>query len=120
MIKQANYLGVVVSDLEASTAFYRDMLGLAVNEAESIPGQYVQFDLNGGAIMSLQAATEIPGGAPFEPALVVDNADATHAEWQAKGVDLLEAPNDKPFGRTFLFRTPEGQVLRAYQPHNGN
>lgn len=120
MIKQANYLGIVVNDLAAATTFYRDKLGLTVNEAESIPGYYVQFDLNGGVIMSLQAATEIPGGAPFEPALLVDDVDATYAKWQAAGVELLDEPNDKPFGRTFLFRTPDGQVLRAYKQHNGN
>jgi catechol 2,3-dioxygenase-like lactoylglutathione lyase family enzyme len=115
MIKQANYLGIVVNELEKATAFYRDTLGLAVDEAESIPGFYTQFKLDGGAILSLQANTEIPNGAPYEPALLVDNVDATFADWRQKGVDLLEEPNDKPFGRTFLFRTPDGHVLRAYQ-----
>lgn len=120
MIKQANYLGIVVKDLAAATAYYRDTLGLAVDEAESIPGLYTQFKLEGGAILSLQANTEIPGGAAYEPALRVDNIDATYADWLAKGVDLLEEPNNKPFGRTFLFRTPDGQVLRAYQYPNGH
>ena len=118
MIKQANYLGIVVNNLEAATAYYRDTLGLAVDEAECIPGFYTQFKLGNGVVMSLQANTQIPGGQAFEPALLVDNIDALHAEWKAKGVDLLDEPNDQPFGRTFLFRTPEGQVLRAYQYHN--
>lgn len=118
MITKADYLGIVVDDLEAATRFYRDSLGLVVDEAESIPGYYTQFKLNGGgAILSLQANTEIPGGAPYEPAVLVDDVDGTYAKWQANGVEMLDTPNDKPFGRTFLFRTPQGHVLRAFKPH---
>jgi predicted enzyme related to lactoylglutathione lyase len=116
MISQANYLGIVVDDLAAATAFYRDRLGLAVDEQESIPGAYTQFKLKGGSIFSLQAGTEIPNGQSFEPALLVDDVDATYAAWKAQGIELLDEPNDRPFGRTFLFRTPEGHVFRAYQP----
>lgn len=115
MIKQANYLGIVVKDLTAATAFYRDTLGIAVDESDSVPGFFTQFKLNGGAVLALQAATEVPDGQAFEPAILVDDVDATYATWQQQGVELLDAPNDKPFGRTFLFRTPEGHVLRAYQ-----
>lgn len=113
---QANYLGIVVKDLAAATGFYRDTLGLPVNEAASIPGFFVQFKLEGGAILALQANTEVPGGQSFEPALLVEDVDATYQQWRQQGVDLLDAPNDKPFGRTFLLRTPEGHVLRIYQP----
>jgi predicted enzyme related to lactoylglutathione lyase len=116
MITQANYLGIVVKDLAAATAFYRDQLGLAVDEPESVPGFFIQFKLKGGAILALQANTEAPNGQRFEPALMVEDVDATYTAWQDKGVELLDEPNDKPFGRTFLFRTPEGHVFRAYQP----
>ena len=115
MIKQANYLGIVVKDLAAATAFYRDTLGIPVDEGDSIPGYFTQFKLDGGAILALQADTEAPDDLAFEPAVLVDDVDATYAAWQAKGVQMIDAPNNKPFGRTFLFRTPEGHVLRAYQ-----
>ena len=42
MIKQANYLGIVVKDLAAATAFYRDTLGIPVDEGDSIPGYFTQ------------------------------------------------------------------------------
>ena len=116
MITQSNYLGIVVNDLPAATAYYRDTLGLTVDEAASIPGAFTQFKLNGDAILALQAESEAPNRPPFEPALMVDDIDATYADWQERGVDLLDEPNDKPFGRTFLFRTPDGHVLRAWQP----
>ena len=116
MTMQVNYVGLIVSNLATATAFYRDQLGWSVNEAESIPGAYTQFDLAGGAIVSLQADSEITTDQRFETAIQVDNADTVYATWQAQGVAMIDEPNDKPFGRTFLFRTPEGHVWRAYSP----
>lgn len=115
MVKQANYLGIVVKDVAAATAFYRDTLGIPVDEPESTPGYFTQFKLHGGATLALQPNVETPDDQAFQPALLVDDVDATYAAWQAKGVQMVDEPNDKPFGRTFLFRTPEGHVLRAYQ-----
>jgi predicted enzyme related to lactoylglutathione lyase len=120
MINQVNYLGVVVQDLAAATAFYRGTLGLPVDEPGSVSGQFTLFKLDGGAMLGLQAWTEIPGGQPFEPAFLVDDIDATYAAWRASDVEMIDEPNDQPFGRTFLFRTPDGHVLRAYQPPGTN
>jgi hypothetical protein len=33
---------------------------------------------------------------------------------------MIDEPIDQPFGRTFLFRTPDGHFLRAYQPPGTN
>lgn len=118
MIKQANYLGIIVKDVAAATAFYRDTLGIPVDAGESIPGHFTQFKLDGGAILALQANTESPDNLTFVPAFLVDDVDATYATWQAQGVQMIDEPNDRPFGRTFLFRTPEGHVFRAYQYPN--
>ena len=63
--------------------------------------------LDGGAVLALQANTEAPDTLTYDPALLVDDVDTAYAAWQAKGVEMIDAPNDKPFGRTFLFRTPE-------------
>ena len=116
-ITKANYLGIVVNDIAAATAYYRDSLGFVVDEAESVPGFFTQFKLAGDTTLALQAVTEAPNGQLFQPGLLVENIDALYAQWQAQGVDLLGEPTDRPFGRTFLFRTPEGHVLRAYQYH---
>lgn len=115
MITKSNYLGIVVDDLEAATAFYRDTLGVTVDEAQSVPGQHTAFHLEGGSVLALQAGTEIPGGQGFEPTVQVKDVDATYAAWKARGVDLIDEPNDQFFGRTFLFRTPQGHIWRVYQ-----
>ena len=117
---QSNYLGIVVKDLAAATAFYRDTLGFPVDEQESAPGIFTQFKLAGNATVALQSGTQIPGGQAFEPALLVEDVDATYRQWHQQGVELLDEPNNQPYGRTFLFRTPEGHVLRVYQYHRAN
>jgi len=117
MKMQVDYIGIVVDDIAAATAFYQEQLGWSVNEAESIPGAYTQFALDGDIIVALQATHEVPEGQRFAPAIKVDDIDATFATWQAQGIEMLDEPNDKPFGRTFLFRAPEGQVWRVYADH---
>ncbi|MEM7130008.1 MAG: VOC family protein [Chloroflexota bacterium] len=115
MIQKAGYLGIVVNDLESATAFYRDTLGVAVDETESAPGEFTVFNLDGGTVLALQAGTEIPSDQGFEPAVVVDDADATYALWKSRGAEMLDEPRDLPFGRAFMLKTPEGHVLRVYQ-----
>lgn len=122
MIQQMNFLGLVVKDINASTAFYQEKLGLTVNEKESVPNYYTQFNTTGGAIFSLMVGFEEPGVTQaFDTALAVENVDATYAAWKAAGVELLSEPRDMPFGRTFIFRTPDGHILRVYsQPMTKN
>ena len=115
MITKSNYLGIVVDDLAASTAFYRDTLGMSVDEQQSVPGQHTAFHLEGDTTLALQAGSQVPDSQKFEPTVQVEDVDATYAAWKARGVDLLDEPNDQFFGRTFLFRTPDGHVLRVYQ-----
>jgi predicted enzyme related to lactoylglutathione lyase len=115
MIQQMNFLGLVVKDLNSATAFYRDTLGLTVNEKESQPGFYTQFNTNGGAILGLVTGFEQQGvNQSFDTALQVSDVDGVYAAWKAAGVEMVNEPRDMPFGRTFLFRTPDGHILRVY------
>ncbi|MBB2671410.1 UNVERIFIED_ORG: putative enzyme related to lactoylglutathione lyase [Rhizobium esperanzae] len=40
--------------------------------------------------------------------------DATHADWQAKGANIVMAPTDLDFGRSFVAADPHGHRLRVY------
>jgi predicted enzyme related to lactoylglutathione lyase len=117
MVQQMNFLGLVVKDVATATEFYTQKLGLKVNEKESIPNFYTQFDLNGGAIFGLINGFEQPGvDQAVDIALLADDVNGTYAQWQAAGVEMISEPHDMPFGRTFLCRTPDGHVLRVYAP----
>lgn len=113
-IQQMAFLGLVTKDINASTEYYQDVLGLPVNEKESIPDFYTQFDLNGGASLGLITGFEDESiQQNFDSALIVEDVDAAYEKWLKAGVKMLSEPRDMPFGRTFLFETPDGHVLRA-------
>ena len=73
-------------------------------------------------MFALQKAIETKDGATVDQsiavALAVDDADSFYAELKEKGVELLDEPNDMPYGRTFLMKAPGGQVLRIYKPYS--
>ena len=113
-IQQMTFLGLVTKDINASTKYYQEVLGLNVNEKESIPDFYTQFDLNGGATFALITGFEDEAVQQnFDGALIVDNIDQIYAQWKDAGVKLHSEPRDMPFGRTFLFDTPDGHTLRV-------
>lgn len=106
------YVGIVVKDVAATTAFFRDTLGFTLEGASPAMAQFEQED---GAILGIQLA-DLPSDQSFEPAFAIADIDATYATWKARGVEIVEEPNDRPFGRTFVFRAPEGHLLRVYSP----
>ncbi|MBW8009691.1 MAG: hypothetical protein FVQ83_00430 [Chloroflexi bacterium] len=55
-----------------------------------------------------------PHSRPYEIALKGRDADEFYKELQVAGVELVSEPRDIPWGRTFLFRAPDGHQLRAY------
>ena len=117
MIQQMSFLGLVVKDVAAATTYYRDTLGLQVNQQASIPDFYTQFETNGGAVFAVLGGFEKEGiDQPFDTALVVADTDEAYNTWRAAGVEMVSEPTDMPFGRTFLFRTPDGHILRAMTP----
>ena len=116
-----NFLGLICDDVPASTRYYTDVLGLEVNEAASVPGYYSQFVTKDGAIFALVGGFGVEQAIHqnFDTALEVENVDAVYAEWSEKGVEMVSDVVDMPFGRTFLFRTPDNHILRVLQPATG-
>ncbi|MDX1521191.1 MAG: VOC family protein [Anaerolineae bacterium] len=121
MINKVDFLGLVVDDVAEATRFYTETLGFNVDSEASIPNAYTQFALEGETIVGLLGGFEQEGITQnFDTGIEVENVDATYAELQRAGVELLGEPHDMPFGRTFLLRTPDGHVLRMYSPPSAN
>lgn len=110
-----------VSEIAAARAFYTEKLGFKV-EAEQ-PG-FVQFTAPDGAPFAVSLASadpvakELPGGhsEPLELWWYVDDADATYAELEAKGVEVVFPPKDMPFGRAFAIKDATGAYCFILQP----
>ncbi len=100
-----DHVGIAVSDLQASLAFFKDVLGLHVESAEEIASQRVQatFLETGQSTLEMLESTapdsaiarfiEKRGAGLHHIALRVDDIDAALAHLRARGVRLID---DKP------------------------
>ncbi len=117
---------LIVRDLATSTAFYRDTLGLKVDDSGP---DFAMFKV-GDLYFFLQEATSVAqmmseepldlrldGGSRSLIAASVDDVDTMYADLKAKGVHVLRPPTDQPWGlRTAYFTDPEGNYWEIHRP----
>ncbi|MBN9531519.1 MAG: VOC family protein [Alphaproteobacteria bacterium] len=116
-----NFVLLYVDSPVASAAFYAGLLGRDPVEASPT---FAMFALQSGVMLGLwsrhtvePAATAAGGGA--EIAFAVEDRDrvaALHADWQARGLPILQPPVDLDFGHTFVAADPDGHRLRVFAP----
>jgi catechol 2,3-dioxygenase-like lactoylglutathione lyase family enzyme len=120
---------LAVSDFEASLAFYRDRLGLAVEALYDDP-PYATLSCAGTRVSLAEQghpADDRPGVAMAAPAdrsranvvLVLEVADAlaVHAALEAERVPMLAAPFSPPWGGCRFFCVdPDGYLVEIEQP----
>jgi methylmalonyl-CoA epimerase len=102
MKAQLDHVGIAVSELAASLAFFRDALGLEIHSAEEVPSHQVRahFLHAGGSSLELLEATspESPiakylarrGAGLHHVALRVDDLQAALDHLRARGVRLID------------------------------
>jgi catechol 2,3-dioxygenase-like lactoylglutathione lyase family enzyme len=108
-----------VEDLEAAKRFYEEVFALPI-AFEDDSSAVFNF---GNTIINLLRATEAPeliepaavaspeAGSRFQFTIGVDDVDAMCAELSSRGVELLNGPQDRPWGiRTASFRDPGGHI----------
>ena len=113
-----NSVILYVSDVEASTTFYREILGHG--PIKTYPGFSV-FALSDDVTLGLQAADEIePAAEPYVGGSELNLSDAEHvdvdrlyAQWKALGIPMILAPTVLEFGYTFVATDPDGHRLRV-------
>jgi catechol 2,3-dioxygenase-like lactoylglutathione lyase family enzyme len=120
-----HHVTAITRDLEATTAFYRDVLGLAVVREEANPddpdARHVWFGHPDGAPGTLVSFLEYPelepaapgGGSTHHFALAVGGEDELSA-WvdylRARGVECTDVLDRGPF-RSIYLRDPDGRVI---------
>jgi catechol 2,3-dioxygenase-like lactoylglutathione lyase family enzyme len=124
IVERTDFISVPVTDLERSTAFYRDVLGL-----EQVgDGAWPEFQLGENVSIYLLDPTKIgqefTGPHTASIALRVGDVAETRAELEAKGVVFTGETFDTGVCHMAHFRDPDGNVLmlhRRYAPrHNGS
>jgi len=104
------------SDLERSLAFYRDTLGLKLQQ--QLPG-FLFFDGGGFTLALSKDIWTYMGKAPGATQVVfgVENVKSSYAALKAKGVEFMNEPRDVN-GRDWAanFRDPDGHLLSIFGP----
>ncbi len=118
-VERTDFISVPVTDLERSTAFYGDTLGL-----EQIGhGAWPEFQLGENVSLYLLDPTNI--GREFEGphmssiALRVGDVEGTRQELEAKGIEFGGETFDTGVCHMAFFRDPDGNALmlhRRYAP----
>lgn len=113
----ASYNLLYVDSAPKSRDFYADLFGQKpVENSEN----FVLFVLPNGVKFGLWNRRDVtpaanqPGG--FELGLPVaskDEVDRVAADWEAKGIEIIQAPVDLDFGRTFTALDLDGHRLRV-------
>jgi catechol 2,3-dioxygenase-like lactoylglutathione lyase family enzyme len=133
MLNAIGITQIYVLDQDAALDFYVGKLGLAVNtDADlgfmrwltiSVPGdteREILLERPGPPAMSEETAAQVrdlmtKGAAGGHLFFRCDNAFKTHTELQAKGVELTEQPEQRPYGIDFGLRDPFGNSIRIAQ-----
>jgi len=103
---------LVVSDMPASIAYYRDILGFKAELEFGTPPTYACLcrDEAGIHVVAATHAKRLPGQGGV--ALFVDDVDALYAELSGRRASIPEPPQDRPYGmRDFNVIDPDGNLL---------
>lgn len=142
LITHLEYVSIPVKDQELARRFYTDVLGFEIDEDKSYPdGQrWLTIKAPGaqtkvvlfGAPQEHEhehgAADEMAGccgsggcgscGVDYQwTGMVLGTADieASYRELNGRGVQFLQEPQEKPWGRDALFADPDGNVFSLVQ-----
>ncbi len=134
-IKHVNHIAIAVSDIEEALGFWRDALGLELEQVEEMESQEVKIaflPVEGSEIELVEPTTEDSGIKRYMEkrgegihhiCLEVDDIGAMLAQLKAKGIRLInESPQEGIGGRKFAFIHPEsthGVLVELYQMPGG-
>ena len=113
---------LVVSDLQRSVAFYRDVLGAELyreyggtSAVLSFQGTWLLLVTGGGPTADKPTVTFAPPGDPdtvsHQLTIRVPDCRAAYETLQGRGADFLTAPLDRGFEVRCFFRDPDGHLL---------
>ena len=125
-VKTIDHVTIVASDLQRSTRFYTEVLGMEQVErpAFGFPGCWfqagsTQVHLNlegeraGKAGLARQGGTSMSTG--FHYAFEVDDCAAAVARMEELGVPIAEGPKTRPDGvRQFYVHDPDGHLVELF------
>lgn len=128
MLNGYAYITLLVSNQDEALKFYQDTLGLELRmDVPFSPEQrwvtvapagtmFPEINLTEASSAAQKNAIGKQAGDTIMLVLTTTDADKSHAELTAKGVNVLSAPENVPWGRQFQLRDPYGNVINVLQP----
>ena len=111
-------VAVPVSDVDRAKAFYVEQAGFNADHDHKVSDEirFVQITPPGSAcsIAFGKGVTDAPPGSLQGLQLVVDDADAAHADLKSRGVEVSDV-QDFPWGRFVFFADPDGNRWAVQQ-----
>lgn len=111
-----DFVALQVRDLTAAHRFYTEVLGL--REAPTSPPNAVVFATAPIPLAVREATVDLAAtpllGWGIALWLHVDDASALHDHLVAQGVPITQPLFTGPFGRTFVFRDPDGYSITIH------
>lgn len=123
MPKKIEHVGIYVKDLDASIAFYTEVLGLELKERITTAdgNMEIGFINIGESQLELLCPKHANGsegqGVIAHLAFTVDDIDSAVAKLRGKAELTDTEPREALDGcRIFFFRGPDGEILELFQP----
>ena len=143
-MKNIRHVGIVVTDMERSLEFYRDILGLkpvidftekgqfidTISNAGGIDLRMVKLIAEDGSMIELlhyvshpqpeRGENKLYETGPTHVAFTIDDVDKTYADWISKGVKCNSKPTVAPDRKAKLFfcQDPDNTYLEIVQVLN--
>jgi methylmalonyl-CoA/ethylmalonyl-CoA epimerase len=130
-VKQINHIAVVVDDMEKALLFWRDALGMEMQELRDVPAEKSQvafLPLAGSEVELVQPTTDDSGIAKYlakrgagmhHICLEVDDIEGMMSQLKSKSIRLInDEPRTAADGKKYAFIHPEstsGVLVELYQ-----
>jgi len=111
VIKGLTYVILETPDVPRARRFFTEQLGLVTEE--DMGDVFSQFATRDGTLWAVAQGEAPAGPSGVRLYLKVDDVDAAYEAWRERGVEMVTAPHDRPFGRTFAFRDADGRTLHV-------
>lgn len=120
-LKKIEHVGIYVTDLDRSVAFYRDVLGLELKDIIDIGTGRIAFMQIGDSQLELvcNASTgSRPAGVVDHVTFTVNDIDAVYNRLKEFGVELIDEAPKEVFGgkaKILFFYGPNKERLELFQ-----
>jgi predicted enzyme related to lactoylglutathione lyase len=108
-----------VRDVSRSARFYRDLIGVTVGDIEThdadaephVHASWGEWTPNDPSLLMLNIYPATGPGTTSHIGFAVSDLTATHARLAAAKVEVLQAPADRPWGKSAAYRDPDGNTV---------